>query len=336
MKKTKNRWAFRTAGKNFTLMEVMTVICVLVMLVAMVSPALTRARERGRKTACANNLRQLGAAATQYWQDHTFLPRPERFLDNLSPFYKYLRNYDAFRCPSSPRKDFKKSPETLIGGTDYLYWSGRLYSKYVTVTTTHTDESSSSSSNGNGHGNGHGHGHGNHGHHYGHLKNAQHYGYGGWTVVSESESDDTGGSMTLTQVCPACGGTGRKGNGHGHGYGNWCRKCGGSGTLTVTITTTTDSDSWSVTTTELAKGETGPYGIDYSNAKFQRVKAEKTRKPVLYDRIGPAHLGTINICHIDDGRVESKADMCNLWTIDANGKLVLDSTTPFPVCNNVP
>ncbi|HOG49701.1 MAG TPA: hypothetical protein PKY10_03855, partial [Lentisphaeria bacterium] len=51
---------------------------------------------------------------------------------------------------------------------------------------------------------------------------------------------------------------------------------------------------------------------------------------VIYDFCGPAHCDTINISYIKDTHVMTKADMCDLWTLDARGYLRLDSAEPWP------
>jgi len=73
-----------------------------------------------------------------------------------------------------------------------------------------------------------------------------------------------------------------------------------------------------------------PYKFDPSNPKVSRVLADKLKAPVIYDYCGPAHFRSINIVYLKDVHVDVKADMCDLWVLDKNGKLVIDSSTPFP------
>jgi type II secretory pathway pseudopilin PulG len=52
----------------------LTVTVVTGLLAALLLPALSRVRERARRTACVNHLRQLGQAAMLYHDDHHLLP----------------------------------------------------------------------------------------------------------------------------------------------------------------------------------------------------------------------------------------------------------------------
>lgn len=53
-------------SKGFTLIELMVVLLLLGLLAALLYPALSKARENGRRAQCANNLKELHSAITSY------------------------------------------------------------------------------------------------------------------------------------------------------------------------------------------------------------------------------------------------------------------------------
>jgi prepilin-type N-terminal cleavage/methylation domain-containing protein/prepilin-type processing-associated H-X9-DG protein len=95
----------------FTLIELLVVIAIIALLAGMLLPALTRAKDKGKTTACSCNLRQLIRATLMYEEDHKAFPigwHPPRSI-----WYKQLQPYvgkktnvlggGVFICPADPQ-----------------------------------------------------------------------------------------------------------------------------------------------------------------------------------------------------------------------------------------
>ncbi|MBN1816961.1 MAG: prepilin-type N-terminal cleavage/methylation domain-containing protein [Sedimentisphaerales bacterium] len=99
-------------ARAFTLIELLVVITVIGILLAVLTPALKKAKEATKKLICASNVRQFGIALGAYTMEHEErLPPSSCHMDHPEQYWLHiLAAYSdsdlLYRCPSDTSKDF--------------------------------------------------------------------------------------------------------------------------------------------------------------------------------------------------------------------------------------
>ena len=88
------------ARTGFTLIELLVTTTIVAVIAAILFPVFATVRERGRRTVCQSNLKQIALATQQYVQDNEgSYPAVHNWAYAAE---LYTKNIDIFRCPDAP------------------------------------------------------------------------------------------------------------------------------------------------------------------------------------------------------------------------------------------
>ena len=118
--------------RAFTLVELLMVIAIIAILAALLLPVLGSAREKGRRTDCLNNVRQVNLAVRLYAEDYAdswpVLPVPNPYPNGIGAYYKqFVKGYLGLAGPASPTE------KVFICPSDHVICSqvGHAFTSYT-------------------------------------------------------------------------------------------------------------------------------------------------------------------------------------------------------------
>ena len=118
--------------RAFTLIELLVVVAIIAILAALLLPALSQAKEKGRRTSCVSNLRQVNLAIRLYADDCSdslpVLPDPNPYPNGVGAYYKQLvKGYLGLTGPASPNEKVFICPSDRILNTQ----EGHAFTSYT-------------------------------------------------------------------------------------------------------------------------------------------------------------------------------------------------------------
>ena len=83
------------AGYGFTLIELLVVVSIISLLVSILLPALSKARDAARAVACLSNFRQVGLTCEYYADDHNGY-HPQVYYYTAFPYFAWDRKLQVY------------------------------------------------------------------------------------------------------------------------------------------------------------------------------------------------------------------------------------------------
>ena len=112
----------RETKRGFTLVEMLVVVGIIAILMAMLLPALSRAKDQAHRISCINNLRQLDMSAQMYADENEDQLPPRRMTPNT--WVQRLKSYyvadKIVECPKGRFNEVTPHSYLINGFNDYF------------------------------------------------------------------------------------------------------------------------------------------------------------------------------------------------------------------------
>jgi prepilin-type N-terminal cleavage/methylation domain-containing protein/prepilin-type processing-associated H-X9-DG protein len=114
--------------RGFTLIELLCVIAIIVILIALLIPAVQQVRMQADLVSCKNNLKQIGLALTGYDTDHKYLPPGSTaggagYLAHILPYVEQENVYKSLWAGANPvPDDFFAHPDSGTDAKQYRWF----------------------------------------------------------------------------------------------------------------------------------------------------------------------------------------------------------------------
>ena len=111
-----------TAGfrYGFTLVELLVVIGIIALLISILLPALSKARQAANSVACLSNLRQVGVSLVMYANDNK-QSLPPGYMNNYATDWRQILSFYLTRHDGAPDPSVFRCPAAFIPTGDFHY-----------------------------------------------------------------------------------------------------------------------------------------------------------------------------------------------------------------------